>query len=460
MSAGALPCSPAGASNRSLPVQMLAELVRKAGLSRAGIRDPFEEHRKRPLAEHLKDWEASLRANGCGEECIQLKRTRVRAALDGCKFVFPGDLSADRLELFLARLREEDGRSIQTSNDYLQAVKQFARWLVENDRLDRSPLARVKGGNVKLDRRHDRRDLAPAELTKLLDAAGASATAFRGLDGRDRYYLYLTACGTGFRSSELAALTPESFTLDTAPPTASLAAESTKNKKPVCQPLPPAVAEALRDYLADRPAGCPVWPGSWVQRSADMFKADLAAAGIPYTVEGPHGLLYADFHALRHSFITLLERAGIGVKAAQELARHSDVRLTLQRYTHKTLHDLGTAIERLPSFLPSGPGTGRESLAATGTDGPFPGLRAYTPLTGSPAKAQQCMTTCDNADGPGGCSTGASEVFDALTVNNDKEGMIRLETERAGFEPAVGFDPHAALAKRCFRPLSHLSETP
>src|SRR4051812_31666389 len=30
--------------------------------------------------------------------------------------------------------------------------------------------------------------------------------------------------------------------------------------------------------------------------------------------------------------------------------------------------------------------------------------------------------------------------------------------ERAGFEPAVGFDPYAALAKRCFRPLSHLSE--
>ena len=31
--------------------------------------------------------------------------------------------------------------------------------------------------------------------------------------------------------------------------------------------------------------------------------------------------------------------------------------------------------------------------------------------------------------------------------------------ERAGFEPAVRFDPHAALAKRCFRPLSHLSKT-
>jgi hypothetical protein len=29
--------------------------------------------------------------------------------------------------------------------------------------------------------------------------------------------------------------------------------------------------------------------------------------------------------------------------------------------------------------------------------------------------------------------------------------------ERAGFEPAVRFYPYAALAKRCFRPLSHLS---
>jgi hypothetical protein len=29
--------------------------------------------------------------------------------------------------------------------------------------------------------------------------------------------------------------------------------------------------------------------------------------------------------------------------------------------------------------------------------------------------------------------------------------------ERTGFEPAVGFDPYADLANRCFRPLSHLS---
>src|SRR5262249_43288743 len=66
----------------------------------------------------------------------------------------------------------------------------------------------------------------------------------------------------GFRSSELAALTPDSFALDAEPPTATLAAEHTKNRKPVTQPLPPEVVGALRDYLSGKPAGrCGQEPG-------------------------------------------------------------------------------------------------------------------------------------------------------------------------------------------------------
>jgi hypothetical protein len=43
-------------------------------------------------------------------------------------------------------------------------------------------------------------------------------------------------------------------------------------------------------------------------------------------------------------------------------------------------------------------------------------------------------------------------------------GLVRLvavpdgsRTERGGFEPPMGFDPHNGLANRRFRPLSHLS---
>jgi hypothetical protein len=41
----------------------------------------------------------------------------------------------------------------------------------------------------------------------------------------------------------------------------------------------------------------------------------------------------------------------------------------------------------------------------------------------------------------------------------ESQGLARTNgAERAGFEPAEGFYPLAALAKRCFRPLSHLSK--
>jgi hypothetical protein len=135
-------------ANRAAAQQMLNELVRRVELEKVGIRDPFQVHRKRPLTAHLEDWEASLRSNGWDDESVKLRLTRVRAALTSCKFTFTSDLSADRLELFLADLRKGEGRSIQTSNDYLQAAKQFARWLIENGRLDRNPFARLKGGNV------------------------------------------------------------------------------------------------------------------------------------------------------------------------------------------------------------------------------------------------------------------------------------------------------------------------
>src|SRR4051812_31243637 len=46
-------------ANKVAAQQILAALVKKAELRRVGINDPYEEHRKRPLVDHLADWEAS-----------------------------------------------------------------------------------------------------------------------------------------------------------------------------------------------------------------------------------------------------------------------------------------------------------------------------------------------------------------------------------------------------------------
>jgi integrase len=344
------------ATDKRAAQQLLAALVRKAERGEAGLEDGSVAARRTPLAGHLADFERHLhnKPRGVSDKQVKLLLTRLRTTFDACDFKGPGDLNLGKVLDYLAERRRlpnaEGGISIQTSNFYLSALNQFGRWMCSKRerRLLENPFAEVERGNVELDRRHDRRNLSPAELSRVLDAVKASAWTFRGLTGTDRYFLYYTACGTGFRAEELSTLTPEAFDLGALPPTVTLAARRTKNKKPVVQPLPAGLAADLGGHLKGRPAGRSVWPGTWWEKAATMLRHDLEAVGIDYVVEGADGPLYADFHALRHSYITWLEQAGVTPATAKELARHSDIRLTLDRYTHSNLTTLAAAVDKLP----------------------------------------------------------------------------------------------------------------
>jgi integrase len=59
---------------------------------------------------------------------------------------------------------------------------------------------------------------------------------------------------------------------------------------------------------------------------------------------------YADFHGLRHTFVTNLARANISPKMVQTLARHSDIKLTMSIYTHVAPVEQAAAIKSLPGF--------------------------------------------------------------------------------------------------------------
>jgi integrase len=142
-------------------------------------------------------------------------------------------------------------------------------------------------------------------------------------------------------------------------PTVTLAAEHATMT--AVQPLPPDIALALREYLADRPNDAPLWPGTWPKKAAEMICIDLGTAGIPYVVDGPDGPLYADFHSLRHSYIALLDRSGATLKEAMQLARHSDPKLTMAVYGQAHAADRRTpdrqrhaAPQRLSAFRPAG----------------------------------------------------------------------------------------------------------
>jgi len=94
-----------------------------------------------------------------------------------------------------------------------------------------------------------------------------------------------------------------------------------------------------------------------------MIKADLQAAGIAPADTGAGRL---DFHALRHTFGTLLAASGVHPKTAQDLMRHSDINLTMTRYTHTLRGQQAAAIEALPVFTVN---TEMGQVRMTGTDG-------------------------------------------------------------------------------------------
>jgi len=57
-----------------------------------------------------------------------------------------------------------------------------------------------------------------------------------------------------------------------------------------------------------------------------------------------------DFHALRTTYITRLQRAGVSPREAMELARHSDMRLTMKTYTDVAQLPLAATVRKLPSI--------------------------------------------------------------------------------------------------------------
>ncbi len=454
------PCRVPLSPNKGAAQMMLNDLLQRVEMEKAGHTDPCREHRKTPLSVHLTDWLAVLTARGRGKEYTDLKKTRVDTILDKCEFLLPPDLAAAKLERFLESLRTGAKKlSVQTTNDYLQAVSQFCNWMVENERMERNPFVSVKKGNAERDRRHVRRVLTENELGRLVNTT-QNGHPLKRLTGPERAMLYTVAAYTGYRAGELAALTPRCFTLDGSPPSIDLDGAFTKNGKPACQPIPAPLAIGLRSFLAGRPAATPVWPGWWSGRAAEMIVEDATAAGVPLSVDTKDGTQVLDFHSLRGTFATFLDGIDISLKARQELMRHSDPRLTMNRYTRAKLHDLGAAVDKLPRVGASAPRTEPGVLKATGTEGgagdSLPSLALPLALGGGNGW-RRTETGEESRDvKPDDCE--ASNPLDNQGVEERRGQLKTIGAERAGFEPAVGFYPHAALAKRCFRPLSHLSK--
>lgn len=387
-----------GTTDRAAAARILAKHTADAALRRDGVVDPkadgYSEANRKPLSEHVHDFKRCLSAKGVASQTVSLATNRITWLVNKCNADRIADLSASAVQAALADLKNK-GRSLQSLQHYLRAIKQFSKWLRQNGRVRDDPLAFLSGYRPDTDRRYERRPLNPEELARLIDAAERGGP-WRDLAPPDRAMLYRTAAGTGFRASELRSLTPAAFRLSDDSPCIMLAARASKRRTADVQPIRRDLADMLSDWLADRPADEPLWPGQWHKRAAEMLRSDLDKARQTWlneaataqeraqreasdflAAETEQGLV-ADFHSLRATYITLIVKGGVSVKAAQELARHSNPQLTLNTYTRLGIHDLNAALNVLPNL--SQPEHKATPLRATGTAGGPPDKAAIVTI--------------------------------------------------------------------------------
>jgi integrase/recombinase XerD len=333
-----------GFTDKSATQKLASRLEEREHKFRTGMLDPGEERRnterERDLRVHVGEWKSFLLAKGNTAKHAEQSAARVLRVLDAAKADRIGDLSPSGVLGALATFEV----SAETRNHYIRAVKGFSRWLYTDGRSNAHALASLATRDSSHDRRVIRRELTPEESLAIVRAAETGPRR-KGLDGPDRAMLYRSALASGLRVSELASLSRDSLTRDGPLVVLVVRAAYSKRRREDKQPIPPELAEAVREWAKDRPGK--LWPGKWwAAEAAKMLKADARAAGV--AIETPEGKV--DFHALRHTYISRVV-ARTDVKTAQVLARHSTPSLTIGRYAKTNARRVTEVLESMSAAM-------------------------------------------------------------------------------------------------------------
>jgi integrase len=316
---------------------------------------------------------------------------------------------------------------------------------------------RQEGARQPADRRSRRTwTKAPLTLDTLAAAAERGRAALAGrpelvdrleLLGRERALTYKTLVLTGLRKGELASLTVAQLQLDDPVAFLTLDAADEKNREGNDIPLRDDLAADLRGWLADRlarlqaealgtaaPIPARLAPDTRVFNVPDgllrILNRDAKAAGIPKRDERGRAVC---LHGLRHTFGTLMSKAGVSPRTAQAAMRHSTIDLTMNVYTDPKLLDVRGALEALPE-LPLDPA--QEAERATGTGGDFrQGVYSLAQLLAQTLCKRSQAGSIPGKDGPDADRRLSAVSGDA--VNGRGRLAIGDKMEPTGIEPVT-----------------------
>lgn len=324
-------------------VAKLPDRVRE-DLAKEGVLDPRPAIRRKPLKDHIADYKADLEATGRDEEYVYIAERRLQKLLVGLHWETLSDLEANAFTTWRAARAKQ--LAPKTLNEYLQALRAFLNWCRQQGRLDGDPLAGVRPVDGRGKERRKRRALTLDELERLFHVAENVTKDDRNHPITPRALVYKVTLYCQLRRADTEALKWDDVNLDVLPGYLVTRAETSKGKRDTRHPLRSDLAAELRAVRpADARPSDPVFP---YVPGFKQFKADLKRAGIEYKDEFGR---QADFHAMgRQTPNTMMALAGVAPRTAQELMRHTDIKLTMGPYIDPNMLNKAAAVEALPEL--------------------------------------------------------------------------------------------------------------
>ncbi len=331
----------------------LDKILQRAEREAAGMVDRTLEAALVPFRRLLADYARHLRRKRVSRDHLAQTIQVGKWFADHAEITRLADVTEERIDRALGKLADS-GRSARTCNLYRSLMHGLCRYAIRHAKLmTANPVEAVGIRSWRADTRKLRRALTVEEAARLLNVAGPR---------RDFFAVQLW---TGPRVSEVAALEWRDVELEGNRPAIRLRAEATKAKRADIVPLHPGLCDVLAAARKAVPFAQPtdrVFAATPILRT---FKLDLDRAAITWRKADHDDGASIDRHALRTTFVSWLEAAGVTGTAKRVLARHAAVGVTERNYTDARLLDLWAEIRKLPAIPQA---TQAASLKATGTD--------------------------------------------------------------------------------------------
>ena len=319
---------PLRTSDKQVAEKRLAEIIKERQQEAEGIIAPksLRTATQKALQDHYKDYETDLTARGCSKSYIKICNYRFVSLIKQTDWTSLRDVTLDSFYAWRSRQK----LAAKTLNEYAILFQAFLNWMERKGSIATNPFKHFTRIETNGREVRQRRAFSDEELTRLLSIQ------------TERRIVYLTAVYTGLRRGELAALRWNDICLDTEKPYIQVRAAISKNKKNATLPLHSELVAELRKLKVQSKTE-KVFED--LMPKMQQFKKDLEAAGIPYKDELGR---QADFHSLRKTLATNLNKMGVAPRVAMELMRHSDIKLTMKNYTDSSQLPTFTAVEQLP----------------------------------------------------------------------------------------------------------------